>query len=355
MEQWLPPWANEPYIIAIGLVLGSIIAAYAVEGILRLTLGALAGRTQSDLDDKIVAALRVPVFMSVLMLGLYYAAARLGLPDAAHRVTRGALETLAILLWARALSASGHAILEAVTVRAKKSAVVQNRTLPIFAMSLKVVVTAGAVYFIFLAWKIDLTAWLASAGIVGIAVGFAAKDSLANLFAGVFIVVDGPYQVGDYIVLDGELRGEVSHIGVRSTRVLTRDDVEITVPNAVIAGAKIVNESGGPHVKQRLAIRVEAAYGSDVDQVRDVLLTCPAGTDNVCELPAPQVRFREFGGSGLVFELLVWSDRPATRGLVLSDLNFRVYKAFNAAGIEIPYSKHDVYIKQMPEGRKLAS
>jgi len=353
MEQSLPQWANEPYVIAIGLVIVSVIAAYVVEGLLRLTLGVLAGKTKSDLDDRIVAALRMPVFMSVLMLGLYYAAMRLGLPDAAHRMTRAALETLAVLLWARALSTSGHAVLEAIVVRAKKTAVVQNRTLPIFAMSLKVAVTAGAIYFVFLAWQIDLTAWLASAGIVGIAVGFAAKDSLANLFAGVFIVVDGPYQVGDYIVLDGELRGEVSHIGVRSTRVLTRDDVEITVPNAVIAGAKIVNESGGPHIKQRLAVRVEAAYGSDVDQVHDVLLTCPAGTDNVCESPAPQVRFREFGGSGLVFELLVWSDRPATRGLVLSDLNFKVYKAFAKAGIEIPYSKHDVYIKQLPPGQAL--
>jgi MscS family membrane protein len=354
MEQLLPHWAGEPYAIAGAYLVGSLLAAFALELLLRLTLGALAHRTKTDLDDKMVAALRIPIFLSVLLWGTYGAAMELGLPPDAQFFTRATLSTFAVLLWARALSGVGGGLLQAVTAKAHATALVQKRTLPIFDMTLKVAVFAGAIYFTFVAWGVDLTAWLASAGILGIAVGFAAKDSLANLFSGIFIVVDGPYQVGDYIVLDGELRGEVSHIGMRSTRVLTRDDVEITVPNAVIAAGKIVNESGGPHVKQRVAICVEAAYGSDVDQVAEVLLSCPEGVANICASPAAQIRFRSFGASGLVFELLVWSDRPARRGLVVSDLNFRVYKAFAAAGLEIPFSKHDLYIKELPAGRRLA-
>jgi small-conductance mechanosensitive channel len=70
----------------------------------------------------------------------------------------------------------------------------------------------------------------------------------------------------------------------------------------------------------------------------------------VCDQPSPRVRFREFGGSGLVFELLAWIDEPVYRGRVLHELNGKVYKAFNAAGIEIPYSKHDVYIKEALPG-----
>ena len=346
--QQLPEWARQPYVLAGALVAGSVLAAYVVELVARLTLGAIARRTETDLDDQIVAAVRMPIFMTVLMAGLFQAELRLGLPEGMQFVVTAVLQTLAVLIWTRAGLGVGHAVLRALTRRANATAVVQPRTLPIFDMTLKVAVGGAAVYFTFLAWNIDLTAWLASAGILGIAVGFAAKDSLANLFAGVFIVADGPYKVGDYIVLDGELRGEVSHIGVRSTRVLTRDDVEITIPNAVIAAAKIINESGGPYIKQRVAIVVEAAYGSDVDLVKEVLLSCPEGVPDVCDTPAPQVRFRQFGGSGLMFELLIWTDSPARRGLVINDLNFRVYKAFGAAGIEIPYSKHDVYIKQMP-------
>ena len=71
---------------------------------------------------------------------------------------------------------------------------------------------------------------LALAGIVGIAIGFTAKDTLANLFSGVFILADRPYKMGDYVNLESGERGRVTHIGIRSTRILTRDDIEVTVP-----------------------------------------------------------------------------------------------------------------------------
>ncbi|MFT5274966.1 MAG: MscS family membrane protein [Cryomorphaceae bacterium] len=86
-----------------------------------------------------------------------------------------------------------------------------------------------------------MTAWLASAGIIGIAVGFAAKDTLANLFSGVFILADSPYKLGDYVVLEDNSRGKVTQISLRSTRMLTRDDVEVTVPNSITGNTKIIN------------------------------------------------------------------------------------------------------------------
>ena len=92
-----------------------------------------------------------------------------------------------------------------------------------------------------------------------------------RLFSGFFIVADAPYKIGDYINLDSGERGRISAIGLRSTRLMTRDDVEVTIPNGVIAAAKIVNESGGPYLKTRSRIAVGAAYGSDVDHVCEVL------------------------------------------------------------------------------------
>jgi small-conductance mechanosensitive channel len=227
-------------------------------------------------------------------------------------------------------------------------AIVQPRTLPLFDILIKIAVVGGALYFALLAWNINVTGWLASAGIVGIAVGFAAKDTLANLFAGIFILADAPYKLGDFIVLDNGERGRVTDIGIRSTRILTRDDIEVTVPNAVIANAKIINETGGPHEKERIRVNVFASYECDVDHVRQVLLDCAQEVEHVCREPAPRVRFREFGDSGLRFELLSWIDEPVLRGRVLDQLNTTVFKRFREAGIEIPYAKHDVYVKQMP-------
>ena len=217
-------------------------------------------------------------------------------------------------------------------------------------MILKLVAVGGFLYFVCVAWNIPLTSWLASAGVIGIAVGFAAKDTLSNLFAGIFIVADSPYKVGDFVVLDNTTRGQVLEIGIRSTRLLTRDDVEITVPNAVIANSQIVNQTGGPAEKMRVRVKVEAAYGSDVDQVEKVLLGSVEGVEHVCRRPGaagslPGVRRI---GSGL--RVAGVGRRAGVPGRVLHALNSNVYKNFNAAGIEIPFSKQDVYIKQMPGG-----
>jgi len=203
-------------------------------------------------------------------------------------------------------------------------------------------------YALLLVWGINPMGWLASAGIVGIAVGFAAKDTLANLFSGLFILADSPYQIGDFINLDSGERGKVTGIGMRSTRLLTRADVEITVPNAVIANAKITNESGGPYQKMRIRLPVGAAYGSDVDQVCAVLQRVGDEHAETCADPAPRVRMRGFGASSLDFELLAWIEAPQDRGRISHELFVQIYKAFIAEGIEIPFSKQDLYIKEFP-------
>ncbi len=127
----------------------------------------------------------------------------------------------------------------------------------------------------------DVSGLLAAGGIAGLTIGFAARDTLANLFAGIFIFSDGPYKIGDFITLDSGERGMVTEIGIRSTRLLTRGDIEITIPNAVMGNAKINNESGGPQVKYRIRVRVGVAYGSDVDHIEAVQLQVATDNDKV--------------------------------------------------------------------------
>ena len=104
----------------------------------------------------------------------------------------------------------------------------------------KILIFIVASYFVLVSWNIDVTGWLASAGVLGVVLGLAAKDTDANLFAGIFIMTDAPYKEGDYINLESGERGYVRSIGLRSTRIMTRDDIEITVPNSIIANSKIL-------------------------------------------------------------------------------------------------------------------
>jgi MscS family membrane protein len=225
---------------------------------------------------------------------------------------------------------------------------VKPRTVPLIDLTTKLLIILLGSYVLLLVWGVNPLGWLASAGIVGIAVGFAAKDTLANLFAGFFIVADAPYKIGDYINLDSGERGRVSAIGLRSTRLLTRDDVEITIPNGVIANAKIINESGGPSAKLRIRIVIGVAYGSDVDIVKNVLNEIGNNHPEICSSPTPRVRLRAFGPSSLDFNLMAWIEHPQDRGRIAHELHMEIYKRFASEGIEIPYAKQDVYIKEWP-------
>ncbi|MCU0304021.1 MAG: mechanosensitive ion channel family protein [Thermoanaerobaculales bacterium] len=346
---FLPEPAGQRALVILGAALA---VALLTRLVFRWVVHLLTKSTDSELDDRIAAALQPPVFWSIVLGGGWLAVLATDQHELVGRLAGGAAATLVIVLWSVALLRISGLVLEVLSRNVDRVRVVQPKTLPLLDLAAKFLLAGAAVYLFCVAWGIPLTSWLASAGIIGIAVGFAARDTLANLFAGFFILADAPYQVGDYVILDDGLRGEVREIGIRSTRILTRDDVEVTVPNAVIAGGRIVNESGGPHDKMRVRVQVSVAYGSDVDEVTRVLLGCAAGAPHVVDEPAPRVRFRAFGASGLDFELLVWSERPQYRGLVLDELNRRVYRAFNEAGIEIPFAKQDVYVKELPPRRE---
>jgi len=190
---------------------------------------------------------------------------------------------------------------------------------------------------------ISLTAIFASAGIVGLALALAARETIANFFGGISILVDRPFRTGDFIILDSGERGEVLEVGLRSTRIITRDDVQISVPNYRITEAKIINESV-PKNRFRVRIKAGVAYGSDADQVEELLLQTAKSNQLVTRYPEPRVRLRSFGDSALEFELLCWAYKPESKGKLIHQLNRGIYKAFNTAGIAIPFPQRDVHL-----------
>ncbi|TDJ14371.1 MAG: mechanosensitive ion channel family protein [Gammaproteobacteria bacterium] len=347
MQSWAEFIGPNIYLQAAALALTFILFGKIADIVLSKTIAQFVARSETEFDDELVVLLHRPIFVTFVLIGLALATRRLGMPATPEYITLGILRTIAIFIWFTFLSGFFGLILSAVR-RGRTSSALHASMLPLLGTFLKVVLIALAVYFIFLAWSIDVTAWVASAGIVGLALSFAAKDTLSNLFAGVAIAADAPYKTGDFIILESGERGMVTHIGLRSTRMLTRDDVEITVPNSLIGNGKIINEAGGPSARHRIRIAVGVAYGSDIDQVIDTLATIADEHDDVCKSPEPRVRFRSFGEYSLDFELLCWIDQPIDRGRILHELNCTVYKAFQRAGIEIPFPQRDLHVRTMP-------
>jgi MscS family membrane protein len=338
------PWVKGATVI----VLTFTVASFFTWLLFKL-LRKLCRATRFDLDDQIVLLLRPPIYFTLLATGIYAGLELMPLSERLDVMLGRGIRTVGAIIWVYFFSRLASLFLQRLADLSYKYTFIQHSTVTLFDNAAKIFIIGIGAYAVFVIWKIDMTAWLASAGIAGIAIGFAAKDTLSNLFSGVFILADAPYKIGDYIVLDRGDRGKVMNIGLRSTRILTRDDIEITIPNSIIGNSTIINQSGGQHTKMRLRVKIGVAYGSDTDLVREILLQIAVSDPIVCAIPEPRVRFRVFGASSLDFELLCWVDNPELRGRAMDTLNDAIYKKFAENNIEIPYAKQDIYIKGLPD------
>ncbi len=356
LPEWMPEpvvqfWDlinSQPLVGFVIIIAGAFILAKLAQMIVNRGITRLTKKTRTDFDDKIVELVHRPIFSLVFFAGLAVAIKSLALDQGLTWTVVNIIQTLVVLVWFRAGFPFLDLVLDGVSRLKDRFTLIEARTLPLFDILTKVVLVAGASYILLDIWNVNPAPWLASAGVLGIAVGFAAKDTLANLFGGFFILADAPYKIGDFIILESGERGRVTDVGIRSTRLETRDDIQITIPNASIANAKIINETGGKWEKERIRIKVGVAYGSDVDRVCEVLKGVAVGHDHICPSPSPRVRMRAFGDSSLDFELLCWIDEPVLRGKLTHQLLMDVYKALNREEIEIPYPKRDVYLYQVP-------
>ena len=338
--------SNHKPLLALIYTILSFIGALIIDKIFISFLKIVVKKSKTDLDDKIIDTIHKPLYYSILFFGFSIALKLLDLPVNIIFSLIGILKTIIVIFWGGALFRSFIILIEWASKKNRQSSFIQAKTIPLFENLGKIIIFLLAVYFIMLTWDIDVTAWVASAGVLSAVLAFAAKDTLGNLFAGIFIMADSPYKEGDYINLDTGERGHVRHIGIRSTRIMTRDDVEITIPNAVIANSKIINESGGPYEKERIRITVDVAYGTDVEKAKDIMYQIALANDMICSDPEPRARFREFGESGLKLQLLGWIERPELRGLAIDKLSTEIYNSYNKENIEIPFPQRTVHIKK---------
>ncbi|MEZ4336168.1 MAG: mechanosensitive ion channel family protein [Sandaracinaceae bacterium] len=212
---WLVRFFSHGWAAGLAMAIASLLGAWIVEVVVIGLARRFVARTKTDLDDKILEALRRPIYFSLLLLGLDYAVHLWGPSQVVVTTTRSISYTIAILVWSVALMRLSGTLLKERVRKPRPGGLLQTRTLPLFDILTKTGVLAAAIYLAMQAWHVDVGAWLASAGVVGVAVGLAAQDSLSNYFAGVFIIADAPYKLRDVITLDDGTRGTVTDIGLR--------------------------------------------------------------------------------------------------------------------------------------------
>jgi small-conductance mechanosensitive channel len=195
---------------------------------------------------------------------------------------------------------------------------------------------------------INVMPFVAGAGVAGVAIGFAAKDTLSNLIAGVLLIIDRPFEVGDRIEVWSAPRnsatwGDVIDIGLRATRIRTTDNIVIIIPNNEIMTRDIVNYTA-INEKIRVRINIGVAYDTDIARAKEIIVQVAGEMPWAATDPAPVVVVKNFGESAVDLQLRVWINNARKRIHTISHVTDRVKEAFDQAGIEIPFPRRDITV-----------
>jgi MscS family membrane protein len=327
-----------------------IVTAFVVYGIVRW-LRKKAEETENVLDDIIVAAFGTPVVIGIIVVSAYYALQVADLPSSWQFVLDSKyLDVVWIILggWIvatflhNALVAYGHRL------TSLTESDIDDRMVAFAEIAAKYVVWFIVFLLVLRVLEIDITPLLAGAGIVTLAIAFAAQDIFANFMGGAVIAMDKPFKVNDRVKID-DYFGDVTCVGTRSTRIRTLDNQIVIVPNKKMLDSYVVNYAQ-PDSRLKVRIPIGVAYGTDVNRVKEILIEIAREQAQevpyILTDPAPLVYFLEFGASSLNFQMIVWTNDFSLTWEVQDLINTRIAERFLQEGIEIPFPQMDVHLKK---------
>ena len=310
-----------------------------------------AETTETKWDDIIIAAIGTPVQVGIIVVSLFIAVKYEGVVPAQYTwiISDKVLNSVYILLGTWIISSIVHDIIVIYGHwwAEQTEGDLDDRIVEFLELAARYVIWFIGIMLILVNLEVNITPFLAGAGIAGLAFALAAQDLISNFFGGAIITVDKPFKEGDRIKIDNYV-GDVIGVGPRSTRICTLDNQIVTIPNNKITSSFIVNYAE-PDEKLKITIPVSVAYGSDMEKVKRLLLEIAKDatekTEYLLAEPAPRVFFTEMGGSSLNLVLYVWARKYNLSDEVKDAINSRIIARFAAEGIEIPFPQMDVRMR----------
>jgi len=209
----------------------------------------------------------------------------------------------------------------------------------------KFIILAVSFIIILSLFNVNVDVLIASLGIVGLAFSLAAQDSLANMISGVLISLDQPFRIGDRIEIQGlGTWGDVVDIGLRSTRIRTRDNIMIIVPNSKIGSDQVINYSF-PDPQYRIQMDINIPYGEDVERIRKIIIEAVSRVHGVLPDKPVEALYVEMGGTGMVFRIRWWIESYVDTRRMFDLVNTALQAAFDREGIVIPNPAYDIRLK----------
>src|SRR3989338_6807638 len=332
-------------IMAVALTIG-----FTIHFLMKVYLSTIAKRTGTVLNEMLVSALKKPMYLLVIVTGVYLSLAQINTLAGYVPVITRMYQVLVIVIFAYAASKVISSVINwGVKKQSSTDSNVALTFLPLTGKILSIFIYIIAFIAVLDQLNIKVTALIASLGVASLAIALALQDTLANFFAGIYIMADRPVRIGDFVRLENGEDGYVDEIGWRSTKVRTLPNNVIVIPNSKLAQSVITNYYL-PSEEMSFLVKGGVAYGSDLDKVEKVTVRTAKEVQQTVEGATkgfePLVRFNEFGDSNINFSIIMRVDEPVAKYHVIHELIKKLAKAYEKDGIEISWPVRKVYVKK---------
>lgn len=320
------------------ILLGSYLGARFLSYVMGRMLSRAARRTAAALDDRLIKALKRPVTYALFLVGAYAALHRLPGQDRWTDRLDDVLYALAVVVVGLALTRAYGILLAWYQTESPRGAgeVLTAEFGPLLSKLGKALIGLLAVIAVLQHFGVNVQSLVVSLGVGSLAVGLAAQDTLANMFAGFTLLLDRPFKIDDRIQLSTGETGDVEAIGIRSSRIRTLDETILVVPNSLLTKERLVNLTR-PARQITTRIDVGVAYGSDLGKVKRILVDSALASARVDAERPPVALVTRFGDFGVQWRLVFWARDYLEQGLATSEVHEQIYLRLAEAGIEIPY------------------
>ncbi len=344
LADMLGPYLEHPWIQSLGIFILSLVLTVVARLSLRFVLLKLAQKTKSEVDDILIRAVKNVVTYLIPVIGLMLALTPLALQTSIPE--RILFSFLVVLLMRAALNLVDDMSkwLEKTWLE-RTASTLDEGLLPLLRKVVKTGVAVLGLLIILAKWEVQIAPLLGALGVGGLAIALALNSSLSNIFAGIQLILDRSINVGDKVQLESGETGVLMDIGLRTTLMRTYDNEVISLPNSQLANARIKNYTK-PDATIRVGVNFAVAYGSDVPEVKRVVLDAISQLDDILPEPGPQVLFLNMSEFSLDMCGRVWVDdfnKQFARKLEMTEL---IYNTLKKSDIEIPFPTRTVYMKQ---------
>ncbi|KAA0887999.1 mechanosensitive ion channel family protein [Oryzomonas rubra] len=307
----------------------------------------LASFTSTDLDDRILHRITPHVSRLLVTSGIYLAIRSLPLHEKLILVFSGVLFIVLVIIVFNLIYHAFDELLQWYIAGRQHDtdALISRHMIPIAEKITMLFLMGAALIVILKHFNYDIFSLVTALGIGSLAIGMAAKDTLAHMISGFTLMLDQPFRIGDRIQLSGGQVGDVAGIGLRSTKIKTMDNQLLIIPNSDLCNTMLINQAF-PDVRAKGRINIGVAYGSDVDRVKALLVATALEVEDVLRDPAPEAYFVSFGDSALDMSLFFWVEEYSRLFDTTDKVNSLIIRRFTENSIEIPFPIRTVIMEK---------